>query len=104
MWLHDNTCQEVVQSSWESVDRSGNWKGLALKIQSCSSKLESWNRSHFGHVREKLRQCIKDIDSLQLQPRSKEVLAKEAKKTSEMKEWLEKKEVMWKQHSREIWL
>ncbi|GLT59335.1 hypothetical protein SLA2020_321600 [Shorea laevis] len=104
MWLCDNTCQEVIQSSWESVERSGDWSGLALKIQRCSNRLESWNRFHFGHVREKLRQCIKDIDSLRLQPRSEEVLAEEAKKANEMEEWLEREEVMWKQRSKEIWI
>lgn len=77
---------------------------LHLNYNTARASFNNWNRSHFGHVREKMQQCAKDIDSLWLQPRTEAVQVEEAKKICEIEEWLEREELMWKQRSREIWL
>ncbi|GLT59228.1 hypothetical protein SLA2020_320600 [Shorea laevis] len=104
MWLRDNSCRNVVESSWSSAGTNGGWESLLQKVQVCADNLASWNVRHFGHVRRRLQQCIKNIESLSNLPLSDDVLSEEQQLTAELEEWLEREEVMWRQRSREIWL
>ncbi|GLT96587.1 hypothetical protein SLE2022_141970 [Rubroshorea leprosula] len=91
MWLQDDACRKVVQSSWDSIGKSGDWNGLTLKIKACSSDMERWNHSKFGQVQRKLRDCTRDLESLKACPQTEAIQIEEAKLISEMEEWLERR-------------
>ncbi|GLT94950.1 hypothetical protein SLE2022_126590 [Rubroshorea leprosula] len=83
---------------------SGNWDGLLTKVKACSSTLESWNSTHFGHVQRRIKQNITALEALQCQPESAKYLSEEKQLLVETEEWLEREEILWRQQSRDIWL
>ncbi|GKU88725.1 hypothetical protein SLEP1_g2954 [Rubroshorea leprosula] len=104
MWLRDDNCREIVQQGWSSTPGSGNWDGLLAKVKACSSTLESWNLTHFGHVQRRIKQNITALEALQCQPESAKSLSEEKQLLVETEEWLEREEILWRQRSRDIWL
>ncbi|GLT73742.1 hypothetical protein SLA2020_455790 [Shorea laevis] len=104
MWLRDNGCQEVVQNSWTSIASMGDWSCLLQKVHTCSRNLSCWNKSKFGHVQIRLKQCVDRLDMLRRCRNSDATYHEEQQIIQDMEEWLEREETMWKQRSCEIWL
>ncbi|GLT29959.1 hypothetical protein SLA2020_047870 [Shorea laevis] len=104
MWLWDASCQEIIRNSWLSVNGAGDWLSLLQKVKACSIGLESWNSQHFGSVERRLEQCSQSLEALSHCPDPETACHEEKRILTEMEEWLEREEVMWRQRSREIWI
>ena len=66
MWLKDSSCEEIVNSTWEEASTTGS-NFLMLKcLDNCRIKLEMWNKSVFGHVRNNLTRLQKHLEWLEL--------------------------------------
>lgn len=70
------------------------------KLYCLQSKLESWNRSHFGNVGIPLKQLKISLSNLANLPRIGANIVKEDNIRSQIAEWCCREEILWIQRSR----
>lgn len=104
MWLRDPGCEELVKKEW--VCREGSNKGESVSncIKGCSRSLVEWNRFSFGKVRKEIKELEERVQVLgrhKDRGRNRSMLKESKERLHELKE---REEIMWRQHSRAIWL
>ncbi|KAM6561714.1 hypothetical protein CsatA_030953 [Cannabis sativa] len=98
-WSREPMCRQIVQANWED----SSIQSLHVKLTSCSSALAEWGRDITGNFNKQIRQCNKALKLLKGRrdlvsvSRYKEIQA-------QLSEVLSKKEVFWRQRSKQLWL
>ncbi|KAK9991336.1 hypothetical protein SO802_026321 [Lithocarpus litseifolius] len=68
MWLRDPRCDEVVQEAW----MEGLYKPVGSPItncfNNCKERLETWNKTEFGHVERQITRLEKKLQALEQNP------------------------------------
>uniref|UniRef100_A0A803Q4W9 CCHC-type domain-containing protein n=1 Tax=Cannabis sativa TaxID=3483 RepID=A0A803Q4W9_CANSA len=98
-WLREPMCKEVVRSSWEGL--SG--RGLVEKIEGCGVALEAWGKDFTGNFKDRINQCKMVIRNLK-KKRDEVSVRVHKEKQEELFEILTKREIYWKQRSKQFWL
>ena len=104
MWLKEASCEEVVTSAWEEATINGSDFPMVECLNNCRMKLEDWNKNVFGHVGNNLARLQKQLQWLELQSATPEVIASLRETRVELNCWRDKAEAMWHQRSRLSWL
>jgi len=104
MWLRDPCCAEVVQESWyEGLYKPGGHQ-ITNYIENCRDRLIAWNKSEFGHVGHKIDGLQKKLQELELLPSTTATDMQIKEVRSALNIWLDAKNIMWRQRSRNFWL
>lgn len=103
-WIHDPTCELVINTAWTQDERTGRRTSLTAKIQCTAKALKVWNRENFGFCQFKIQDLEKQLVYLQsLDPSGLNIsLVTEIQK--ELSEWQWRLELLWIQKSKELWL
>ena len=56
MWMKDEGCEGVIKNAWEGLHSGNPMTTLVHKIDKCRTKLKTWSRLSFGHIRKLLSQ------------------------------------------------
>ncbi|XP_030498125.1 uncharacterized protein LOC115713782 [Cannabis sativa] len=103
-WFSDLTSLSVIKEAWSSKDPNENNPTLMSKLVKTQNALRWWSKNVFGDCDLRIKQMELELQTLQ----SKE--ANEVDETTERRiqdsimELWSRKESMWKQRSRELWL
>ena len=100
MWLQEDECGVVVKQVWEH----GYNGDVIRKIGMVGERLALWSKEKFWSVRKKAAEFREDMDKLQRESPSAEVLEKRKEVGAQLDVLLEREEIMWKQRSRIQWL
>ena len=100
MWLRDQRCEEVVHEAWEEGKVTNTGSMLGSCLEKSRAKLETWNKTEFGHVGRKVTELQKRLEWLELQPSSPDINHELKSTRVELNCWLEKEDDMWRQQSR----
>ncbi|KAK9984473.1 hypothetical protein SO802_033998 [Lithocarpus litseifolius] len=103
MWLKDQRCEQVVTDAWEKGLASAEGNVLQNCLEQCRSSLDAWNKKAFGHVGKKVAELQRKVEWLELQPSSTETNQALRSTRSELNNWLDKEDAMWRQRSRLNW-
>lgn len=100
MWLQDEMCESIVESSWTLSPHTSSSKSLVQKLSVVSTNLQQWEKNHFGNVAAQISSLRGQLEHLQkANPTSSNVLAcREVEK--ELRSLMRKEESMWMQRSR----
>ncbi|PRQ56718.1 putative RNA-directed DNA polymerase [Rosa chinensis] len=103
-WLLDETCKEVVKSSWESVSGVGPTQLLWNRMQSTRAALESWSEKSFGCIRKEIAKIRNQLsvfyDSSLSAPLEEDRVALQLK----LNDLLHQEQVFWRQRAKVFWL
>ncbi|XP_050240922.1 uncharacterized protein LOC126689788 [Quercus robur] len=73
MWLRDRRCEEIVHEAWEEGKVTNIENLLGSCLEKSRVRLESWNKTEFGHVGRKVTELQKRLEWLELQPSSPDI-------------------------------
>ena len=65
--------------------------------------MDAWNKTEFGHVGRTIFELQDQLEGLELQPLSLEVIQAMRSTWIDLNYWLEKEDAMWRQRSRINW-
>ena len=54
--MKDEGCEGVIKNAWEGLHSGNPMTTLVHKIDKCRTKLKTWSRLSFGHIRKLLSQ------------------------------------------------
>ncbi|XP_060965604.1 uncharacterized protein LOC133034522 [Cannabis sativa] len=98
-WSREPMCRQIVQANWDSTPNSS----LNVKLHSCSMALAEWGSDITGFFNKKIKSCNKILKKLK--GRSDQLAVSKYKETqSQLCEALTKKEIFWRQRSKQLWL
>ena len=83
MWLKDSRCERVVS---EAQDEG---------LYSAWNRLEVWNKNEFGQVGSQIARLQKQLEWLELQPTSTDIIKALRDSKVELNCWLDKNDTMW---------
>ena len=104
MWINEEECDGVVKESWERGRILGGQSQFRRCMDECSSSLQSWNRTNFGHVGRKIASLSKKLQWLECLLGGEANMEEIHDTKGEINKLLSPEEVMWKQQSRNSWL
>uniref|UniRef100_A0A803Q2T5 Reverse transcriptase domain-containing protein n=1 Tax=Cannabis sativa TaxID=3483 RepID=A0A803Q2T5_CANSA len=103
-WFEDPSCWEVIKEAWCRDNQENDRGSIGKSINRTQSALRWWSKNVFGDCDNKIKELEFELQTLQ---------SKEVHETDEVAEedilknlgelW-KRKESMWKQRSRELWL
>ena len=103
MWARDAACEEVVLGCWTGrINR--NFKELASLVRICEQALATWNKEEYGNLQHCIKHKQMQLEGLmnKVQKSQDSIVVEECKR--QLKELLDKEEVVWKQRSKCQWL
>ena len=103
MWLKDSRCEMVVKDAWECGQLVGSDWVLQECLERCKIDLSAWNVSEFGHVGRTIVELQTQLEWLELQPVSKEIVEALRHTRIELNCWLDREDDMWRQRSKINW-
>ena len=69
-------------------------------LESCRARLEVWNNVEFGNVEKTVAELQKNLEWLELQPSSPDMIRSLRNTRIELNCWMDKEDDMWRQRSR----
>ncbi|XVF69935.1 hypothetical protein PTKIN_Ptkin11bG0120800 [Pterospermum kingtungense] len=100
MWVKDPEADEIVKTTWAESEEVT----LEGKLKSTGTRLRQWHRAKYERNKELIRELENELEFLQNQNVSNEVLARSEMARKELESLLEKEELYWLQRSRIDWL
>ena len=64
MWVRDERCREVIDSTWESY-QDVTKDSIVGKIVRCQTQLKWWNQREFGNVNTRLKRLKERLQFLE---------------------------------------
>lgn len=104
MWLSDPHCSEVVQESWQEGLSKPDGLPIINCLETCRARLQTWNKTEYGHVGRKIQYLHKKLQMLENQAHSVETDREIYEVRNMLNTWLDAENTMWKQQSRNFWL
>ena len=109
MWLQSDGFVNQVKRWWESYHFVGTPSFiLAMKLRALKLDLKKWNVEVFGHVQNRRRQAMDELNVLDVEEESRPLSSEERSQKIRLVEDLEKsflqEEISWRQKSRALWL
>ncbi|KAM6568466.1 hypothetical protein CsatB_016451 [Cannabis sativa] len=98
-WLREPLCTQIVKDSWEF----SNSNSITEKIDLCGKALADWGQCYTGNFERKIQQCKKEVQ-LWKKGRDDISIAKFQDAQNELFETYAKREVFWRQRSKQLWL
>ncbi|KAF5463276.1 hypothetical protein F2P56_019199 [Juglans regia] len=104
MWVGEVECEEIIKGVWERCAAPASMNVLSGLIKECGDQLQGWNKQGFGNVQTQLNKAQRSLCNLQdMDPGLVSNDALNAAR-SKVQLWLERKEIMWRQRSKALWL
>ncbi|KAL8464990.1 hypothetical protein ACS0TY_034463 [Phlomoides rotata] len=94
-------CGEIVRDSWED---SNHGIPFQTRIKKCSLQLKRWGDCTFGNLGKRIKGVRNQLECLQAETQSTEVIGKTKEKQNKLDELLKQEEILWFQRSRALWL
>ncbi|XP_073351869.1 uncharacterized protein [Aegilops tauschii subsp. strangulata] len=104
MWERSENLTEIVHNAWKEGDCTPSLRNVATNLKSMRDVLGRWAQKEFSSVLNSIKSLRARLQSLRLQPRSRETDENIKKIEAELDEWLFREEVMSRQRSRISWL
>ena len=104
MWMKDEGCEGVIKNAWEGLHSSNPMTTLVHKIDKCRTKLKTWSRLSFGHIRKLLSQKKKLLAQAEALSMARQNHEQVRTLRSEVYDLMLKEDCMWQQRSRVSWL
>lgn len=73
--MGEEDCKNIIKQVWQQGACDGSVEDLMGHIFDCGSRLKQWNKSCFGHVRQRLAATKRKL--IQIQERRHEVASEE---------------------------
>lgn len=103
-WIRDPRCFVVIENAWNEDVIGSNFTRLCKKQEATRQALRKWNKEVFGLYQVRINTLIQKISNVQSANPSNSNGRSEAALQAELREWLLKSEVLWREKSRELWL
>ena len=93
-----------MQDSWQEGFSKPD--GLPIKncLEICRARLQTWNKTEYGHVGCKIQHLHKKLQMLENQAHCVETDREIFEVRKMLNTWLDAENTMWKQRSRNFWL
>lgn len=104
MWLHNDTCPNVIQSTWMKRDVAASPPALKQKLGEVATALKEWEKINVGHVSTRINDLSAAISCIQQATPSHENIEQLRALEGEHRALLILEESLWKQRSRMNWL
>ncbi|XP_062021223.1 uncharacterized protein LOC133737733 [Rosa rugosa] len=98
MWLTHEGCRGVVERQWLFGVNS-----VVGKLEQVAGGLKRWNQETFGSVKKKVASLREELDVLQRQPPTSNIICKRNEVECLLDGVLEREELLWKQRARVSW-
>lgn len=97
--MGDNEFELIIKQAYSQDPSDGSMKTLMSCIFGCGLRLKSWNKTHFGQVRQRLATAERKL--IRLKSKGRGVIEEDIREAQkEMHIWMERDEIMWRQRSR----
>ena len=104
MWESHDQFFSMLAKTWLDVGEARTVKELQEKLASVSGSLSEWSVNSFGNVRRELKNLYAKLEQLRADPMRVGPSHAEIKVQERIVELNHRKEIMWKQCSRIMWL
>ena len=104
MWIKEESCESVVRDSCGVSNEASLVMSFNKKIFVCQEKLNEWNRSTFGHVRNTLTKKLKELQLVEESGGYTTIPNHVYQLRSDIDKLKRREECMWKQRARTTWL
>lgn len=98
MWTKEEECGDVIVAAW---DKGEDVKG---NLARAASKLREWSHNRFREFAKEMRSCKQQMGALMEAEQTSETIKQMKAIDSRMDELEGRKEIFWKQRSRQEWL
>ena len=102
-WERNPGLQPVVQGAWAN-GAGDSVLSISDKLQSLSSDLSAWDRTHFGNVRREIQRMKRELQELHESPNRSGPVHIELKIIERITELYHREEILWRQRARVEWL
>ena len=102
MWLQDPRCAEIVQDAWHRGLYKPDGVAIINYHSSCRDRLSIWNKTEFGQFGKQIERLNQKLQTLEQHPIRNESTIQEVRRA--LNRWLDAKNTMWHQCSRNMWL
>lgn len=103
-WIRDHSCSTTIKQAWVKQFKGSAPFRFCKKLKNTKASLKIWNKTQFKNCDTKIQDIFQAIDEIQKDKPSKENKLLELKLQKELNETLIRKDMIWKQKSRELWL
>lgn len=98
-WTREPMCRQIIKDSW-GLNYA---EPMQIKIKCCSTSLAEWGRNITGNFKDSIADCNKVMRRLKYR-RDAGSIARFKAAQDKLFEVLAKKEMFWRQRSKELWL
>ena len=102
-WERDPGLQPMVQGAWAN-GAGDSVLSISDKLQSLSSDLSAWDRTHFGNVRREIQHMKRELQELRESPNRSGPVHIELKIIERLTKLYHREEILWRQRARVEWL
>ena len=104
MWESHPEFAHTLKEAWVAAGTAASATDLLAKLKEVSSHLSVWDRNSFGSVQRELQRLNKELEKRREDEQRLGPSYEELKLVERISELNHREEVMWKQHSRILWL
>jgi len=104
MWESYPEFAHTLKEAWVAAGTAASATDLLAKLKEVSSHLSVWDRNSFGSVQRELQRLNKELEKRREDEQRLGPSYEELKLVERISELNHREEVMWKQHSRILWL
>jgi len=90
MWMTDPSCRDVIVHAWKQVSGIEAVGNLLTKVERCSTELQLWNKTVFGHVGSEISKIEATLRHT----------GDAGTRHEALREWRQKEELLWWQRAR----
>uniref|UniRef100_A0A803QPG7 Reverse transcriptase domain-containing protein n=1 Tax=Cannabis sativa TaxID=3483 RepID=A0A803QPG7_CANSA len=101
-WARESSCEETIRWAW--CEKGRPCGKLSGRLNDTRTALRKWKNGAFGDFESLIKEAETRLGWIQVQPVSSTLLQEESALLSRISELSIRKESMWRQKSREIWL
>ncbi|XP_031391078.1 uncharacterized protein LOC116203481 [Punica granatum] len=103
-WTRDHSSTTIVKNAWNKFVPGSKAFQLSSKIKIVKTGLRKWNKDVFGFCDTNIEGIMKKIEEIQTNQTTLETKEEEENLMAELEENLLRKDLIWRQKSRELWL